>query len=89
MIPEFNEDGYLPPGIYEASFEEVKNRFGFSRKRQKLLQGMSFLLEQCRILHCDILYLDGSFVTKKLNPSDYDACWDTSRKQSNMKIRVL
>lgn len=26
MIPEFNEDGYLPPGIYEASFEEVKNR---------------------------------------------------------------
>ncbi|EOA60575.1 hypothetical protein K8P02_16655 [Bacteroides nordii] len=78
MIPEFNEDGYLPPGIYEASFEEVKNRFGFSWKRQKLLQGMSFLLEQCRILHCDILYLDGSFVTKKLNPNDYDACWDTT-----------
>ena len=67
MIPEFNEDGYLPPGIYEASFEEVKNRFGFSRKRQKLLQGMSFLLEQCRILHCDILYLDGSFVTTAEN----------------------
>ena len=26
---------------------------------------------------CTALYLDGSFVTAKDNPSDYDACWDT------------
>lgn len=78
MIPEFNEDGCLPPGIYEASFEEVKARFGFSGKRKKLLQGMADLLNQCRMLHCDILYVDGSFVTAKLSPGDYDACWDTT-----------
>lgn len=78
MIPAFNEEGCLPPGIYEASFEEVKDRFGFSRKRQTLLQGMVVLLNQCRLLRCDVLYLDGSFVTAKLSPADYDACWDTT-----------
>jgi hypothetical protein len=25
---------------------------------------------------CRVLYLDGSFVTSKAIPNDYDACWD-------------
>lgn len=78
MIPAFNEEGCLPAGIYEASFEEVKARLGFSKRRQALLQGMAALLSQCRLLQCDVLYLDGSFVTAKVNPGDYDACWDTT-----------
>ena len=28
MIPEFDERGYLPPGIHLASLEEVIERFG-------------------------------------------------------------
>lgn len=78
MIPEFNKEGCLPPGIHEASFEEVRDRFGFSKKRQALLRGMSLLLSQCGLLRCDVLYLDGSFVTAKVSPGDYDACWDTT-----------
>lgn len=80
MIPDFNDNGYLAPGIYEASFAEVKARFGFSKKRQKLLKLMEELLDQCALLNCDVLYLDGSFVSAKLNPCDYDACWDTSHE---------
>ena len=28
MIPPFNENGYLPPGIHKASLEEIAERFG-------------------------------------------------------------
>lgn len=80
MIPDFNDNGYLAPGIYEASFEEVRERFGFSKERQRLLKLMEELLDQCRMLNCDILYLDGSFVSAKVKPVDYDACWDTSNE---------
>jgi hypothetical protein len=27
---------------------------------------------------CRYIYIDGSFVTKKLLPNDYDGCWDIS-----------
>ncbi|HMP06723.1 MAG TPA: hypothetical protein PJ982_10265, partial [Lacipirellulaceae bacterium] len=27
---------------------------------------------------CSTLYLDGSFVTRKDEPSDYDGCWDAA-----------
>ena len=28
MIPEFNDEGYLPSGIYYATVEEIAARFG-------------------------------------------------------------
>jgi hypothetical protein len=28
MIPPFNENGYLPPGIHLASLDEIAERFG-------------------------------------------------------------
>jgi len=31
------------------------------------------ILRQCG---CTLLYVDGSFVTMKLEPNDYDACWE-------------
>lgn len=80
MIPDFNDSGYLPAGIYEASFEEVKVRFGLSKKRQRLLMLMQELIHQCRMLNCDIIYLDGSFISNKVSPNDYDACWDTTHE---------
>jgi hypothetical protein len=41
---------------------------------------MGGLLSACynfRAAGIDLLYLDGSFVTKKANPSDWDACYST------------
>ncbi|WP_455591482.1 DUF6932 family protein [Bacteroides sp.] len=86
MIPDFNEKGYLDPGIYEATFEEVKDKLGFSKRRQRLLGLMEGLLMECKQLSCDIIYLDGSFVSTRLNPNDYDACWDTSSKDRESVI---
>jgi hypothetical protein len=28
VIPEFDDFGYLPPGIYPATIEEINERFG-------------------------------------------------------------
>jgi hypothetical protein len=75
-IPLFEPDGLLPPGIHGADWSEVMSRFGASAYRQSLVNGF---LEAARLLAfagCRILYLDGSFVTDKVFPGDFDACWD-------------
>ena len=28
MIPDFDENGYLPPGIHKATLDEISERFG-------------------------------------------------------------
>lgn len=75
-IPPFQPDGLLPPGIHGAVWSEVTNRFGSTLYRQSLVSG---LLEAAKLLsfaNCPLLYLDGSFVTNKAYPGDFDACWD-------------
>jgi hypothetical protein len=76
MIPEFNHDGKLPAGIHWATWQEVQSRFGFSARRQQLLIGLRLALGALRSAGCCRVYLDGSFVTTKRDPGDYDACWD-------------
>lgn len=52
--------------------------FGASLYRQSLLAG---LLEAAKLLaaaKCKTLYVDGSFVTSKPFPGDFDACWDST-----------
>ena len=54
----------------------VERRFSSSIWRRRLFNG---LVEACGILGkagCQRLYLNGSFVTEKPIPNDYDACWD-------------
>lgn len=89
MIPEFETNGFLKEGIYETTFEEMENKLGFSKKRQKLLAAMKNLISYCRCLQCDILHIDGSFVSNKIAPADYDACWDTTAANRNDVLRVV
>jgi hypothetical protein len=40
-IPPFDDDlGYLPPGVYEATWAEFSQRFGINRHRLHLLTGI-------------------------------------------------
>ena len=41
-----------------------------------LLEGLRAALENLRNAGCNVAYIDGSFVTGKLYPRDFDACWD-------------
>ena len=76
MIAEFNRDGTLPAGIHWSSWEEVELRFSFSERRRQLLSGLRSALRALHGAGCQRVYIDGSFVTAKREPDDYDACWD-------------
>lgn len=76
MIPSFDGTGNLPAGIHEAEWAEVEQRFGVSEVRQRLIRGLRLAIADLRDAGCRWVYLDGSFVTAKPEPGDFDACWD-------------
>ena len=76
MIPPFNEWGNLPPGIHKADWDELEAVFGDSARRVTLLSGLREALVSLRGAGCRTAYIDGSFVTAKAEPDDFDACWD-------------
>ena len=78
MIPNFDANGLLPSGIYSAMWVDVVQRFGGNSHRQVLLQALLRTLQALRIAGCTQAYLDGSFVTSKKTPGDYDLCWSVS-----------
>ncbi|MBL4898843.1 MAG: hypothetical protein JKX76_04235 [Colwellia sp.] len=75
MIPEFDKDGNLPAGIHDATLKELIDRFGYNPKRAWLIDGLNLLIENLRKAGCNLIYIDGSFVTNKEIPGDYDLCW--------------
>ncbi len=76
MIPSFDERGYLPPGVHTATWDEIVERYGITEQRVGLLNGLRAALDSLRRAGCSRAYLDGSFVTAKAVPRDFDACWE-------------
>src|SRR5438105_3940573 len=78
MIPPFDRAGNLPPGLHGASWQEFAVRFGRNQPRRWLLQGLRAALMALKAAGCRWAYINGSFVTRKQRPRDYDACWETT-----------
>ncbi|MBD2604309.1 hypothetical protein H6G81_07120 [Scytonema hofmannii FACHB-248] len=78
MIPEFDENGNLPPGVHFCEWEEFQERFGINLTRQRMINGLELAMTQLKAAGCTKIYIDGSFVTNKLKPGDFDACWEDS-----------
>jgi hypothetical protein len=76
MVPDFQSDGSLPAGVYWSDWTEIQTRFGTNPHRRQLLVGLREALEQLAAAGCSSVYVDGSFVTAKEFPGDFDACWD-------------
>jgi hypothetical protein len=76
MIPEFRQDGALPAGRHWAEWEEFVQRFGQTPHRERLLAGLREAIHQLKVAGCRTVYVDGTFVTTKQQPGDFDACWD-------------
>ena len=76
MIPAPTSDGLLPPGIYWAAWAEIEERFATTQWRRTLTEGVRQAAENLKEAGCRTLYLDGSFVTFKNHPGDFDGCWD-------------
>jgi hypothetical protein len=57
---------------------EVFEAFGLTPYRIQLLKGFQEASKILRAAGCKRVYLDGSFVTSKVRPNDFDALWDTA-----------
>ena len=82
MIPEFINIGasapwpVLPPGIHDATLKEVEARFATTPHRVWLFGGFVRAVEALRRAGCLAIFLDGSFITAKPHPDDFDGLWD-------------
>lgn len=77
MIPPFDpETGRLPPGEHRADWYDVVERFGWNEHRRRLIDGLADAVSSLSAAGCQRVWLNGSFVTSKDEPSDFDACWD-------------
>jgi hypothetical protein len=85
MIPEFDENGNLPPGVHWAEWEEFVKIFGYNVKRQGMINGFKLAMTQLKAAGCKTIYINGSFVTIEPNPNDFDACYD----EENIDIENL
>ena len=65
-----------PPGIHWATWAEVEERYTTTVWRRTLTDGARGAAGNLKQAGCRTLYLDGSFVTSKRHPSDFDGCWD-------------
>lgn len=66
----------LPPGIHDATLMEVAAHFATTPHRKWLFGGFVRVCDVLTRAGCGLIYLDGSFVTDKPHPDDYDGCWD-------------
>jgi len=88
MVPTFNNEGNLPVGIHVANFDVFSNTFGVSMHRHRLLTGLAAAMIPLKACGCRRLYVDGSFVTRKEFPNDYDVAWEPGGVNLG-KLKVL
>jgi hypothetical protein len=80
MIPDLVDIGaswkVLPFGIHTTTLIEVEEHFATNARRQQLFKGLLSACKALKAAGCSTIYLDGSYVTDKEFPGDYDICWN-------------
>ena len=90
MIPAFEPTtGNLPPGEHPATWDEIVTRFGDTPWPVKLLEGLRAVWVALRVAGCKRGYFDGSFVSAKHEPGDFDGCWETEDVDFDLLDPVL
>jgi hypothetical protein len=94
MIPAYIDvDGspwpVLPAGIHLATLAEVEAKFAINHKRRTQFKGFLAALVNLHGAGCRRAFLDGSFVTAKARPGDFDACWDPAGVDQTVLDPVL
>ena len=71
--PEFNEHGDLPPGVHEATLEEILNHFGATSRRKIIARRLERIFQLARsTTHLSRFIIFGSFITARPEPNDVD-----------------
>jgi hypothetical protein len=89
VIPSFDERGNLPPGIHPATWDEIVERYATNERREQLMDGLRAAINSLHAAGCSRVYLDGSFVTDKELPGDFDACWEAGSVDPDLLDPVL
>ncbi|MEW9702278.1 hypothetical protein [Paenibacillus sp. SI8] len=76
QIPDFSSNGLLPPGIHVTTWEDFKDKYGINHTRRTQLNGLERAIKCFKDAGCTKIYVDGSFVTNKKIPGDFDALYD-------------
>lgn len=66
----------LPPGVHDATLDDIYSRFVSNERRKFLFEGMLRGINALFRSGCPQVFLDGSYVTEKPIPNDYEICWD-------------
>ena len=74
----FQANGNLLKGIHIMKIEEFEIKFGYNEHRKKLIEGLKRGIAHLKDCGCKTIFVDGSFVTTKEFPRDFDACWDAN-----------
>ena len=64
-------------------------RYGYTPHRLALLAGLKAALDALRIAGCRRVYIDGSFVSAKQVPGDFDGCWEVAGVDPSLLDPVL
>lgn len=89
MIPSFDESGSLPPGIHLATWDEIVERYATNERRGQVMGGLRTAVASLHAAGCSRVYLDGSFVTDKELPGDFDSCWEAGSVDPGLLDAVL
>jgi hypothetical protein len=58
MIPEFDSNGNLPPGIHAATLAQIRQRYANTPLRKYLFNGLVNLAKSLKASGCRTLYVD-------------------------------
>lgn len=75
MLPAFASNGLLPAGIHAAMWHELDPLAG-TAWRLRLIDGFRRACAALAVAGCQQVWLDGSFISTKDAPGDFDGCWD-------------
>jgi hypothetical protein len=75
-IPALDEEGFLPPGIYDCTLDEIRERFGRfngTEQRPNLYRKLEAFVNVTRSSNLGArLIVNGSFTSNKPDPGDID-----------------
>jgi Family of unknown function (DUF6932) len=69
--------------------DEIRVSFATNAARQRLFSGFEKVVAALQHANCQTIYLDGSFVTGKPTPDDFDGCWEPAGVQVSKLDPVL
>jgi len=73
VIPAFDSNGNLPPGIHRCTVDEIVTRFGHgSSERQVETSQLVQFVDWARQAGVRRLLVNGSYITSKAEPNDVD-----------------